>query len=283
MAALRVGRRKECRMKAQKLASGRLHSLSVRVIGLALVASAVATGISGTANAATASGPKLSAMVSSAVHLAKLARFAQIDQGQLTKSAPITVIPLTPGLVVDLGSSGGATLAEPAVGVAITGTAADGSVTVIKANESGLGFGIVTNRHTRLEYRYKVILAPGTTIKPAADGGLNQINAAGAVIGHISPAYAIDSTGAHLPASYSFDSRHYELVVKADTTHAKGAVFIDPSWHCWAVASLYGAAWILVVAAWIFTDGTAAWVAWALRTWFGLSLNAANSISRACT
>ena len=258
------------------------RAIAVTVTAAALAASVVVTGMTGSANAAVASEPTFSAMASSAVRLTNLTGFAHIGQDQLTKSVPVTAIPLTPGLVIHLGSSRGATLADRSAGVAITGTAADGSVTVVKANETGLGFGIVTNRHTQLEYRYKAILAPGTMIKPAADGGLDQFNGAGAVIAHISPAYAIDSTGAHLAASYSFDSRNQELIVKADTTRAKGPVFIDPSWRCWATAGAYGAAWILAAAAWIFTDGTAAWVAWALRVWFGLQLNAANNIAKAC-
>jgi hypothetical protein len=260
-----------------------LYSLSVRAVGVAVAASVVAAGMTSPANAAGVSGPRLSPMVSSAVKLANLAGFAHVGLDQFKASVPVTAIPLTPGLVIDVGKSGGTELADPAAGVAIIRGAMNRTITVTKANGSGLGFGIVTSRHAHLEYRYKAILAPGTVVKPAADGGLNQVNDAGVVIAHISPAYAIDSAGARLPASYSFDSRNHELIVKADTTHAKGAVFIDPSWRCWATAGFYGAAWIVTVAAWIFTDGTAAWVSWALRAWFGLSINAANSIAKACT
>jgi hypothetical protein len=260
----------------------RAHSVFLYVIALGVAVAVAAAGMTGKANAATVAGPKLSGMATSAVRLANLAGFARIGQSQLTEGAPITALPLTPGLIINLGSSYGVTLEDRAGGVAITGAAADGSVTVVKANRSGLGFGIVTDRHALLKYEYKAILAPGTTIKPTRDGGFSQVNAAGAVIGHVSPAYAIDSTGKRLPASYSFDSATDELIVNTDATHAKGAVFIDPSWKCWATASAFGALWILAAAAWVFSDGTAAWAAWALRAWFGLSLNAANTTAKAC-
>jgi hypothetical protein len=259
-----------------------MRALSLRMASVVLSGSVATFGMTGAANATTANAPRFSKITVSAVKLTNLAGFAHISQAQFKRSAQVTAIPLAPGLIVNLGSSDGETLIDPTAGVAITDSSAGGSATVVKANASGFGFGITTTQHARLEYHYKTVLAPGTTIKPAADGGLNELNSAGEVIGHISPAYAIDSTGARIPASYGFNSRNNELVVKANTTHARGAVFIDPSWHCWVTASFYGAAAIVAAAAWIFTDGTAAWVAWALRAWFGLSINAANSIARAC-
>ena len=268
--------------------TGRLRSgsrsFSLRVVILALVASVVAASVTSTANAATGARSKFPASISSAVKLANLAGFAHIRPGQLKKSAPVTAALLTPDMAIQLTAYRGSALVDQPAGVAITGAAADGSVVVLKANRSGLGFGIVTNRHSLLTYRYKAILAPGTRITAAPDGGLDQVNAAGVVVDHISPAYAIDSTGTKMRASYRFDSLTDELMVEADSTYAKGAVFIDPSWHCVAIASFYGAVWVLAAAAWLFSDGVgAAFLAWALRAWFGLSLNAANSIARACT
>jgi hypothetical protein len=263
-------------------AHGRRSSL-LRVIVPAIAVSVIAAGMSSAASASAASAPRLSTAASSAVHMADLAGFTDISQSQLTSSAAITALPLTPDLIIKLSPAHGTALADQAAGVAITGTGNDGSVIVAKANKTGLGFGIVTSRHGPLEYSFKALLAPGTTIKAAPDGGLNQVSATGAVIAHINPAYAIDSAGTRLPASYSFDSRSRELIVKANTSNAKGAVFIDPSLKCVLTVSGIGLAWLLVAAAWLFSDGVgASFMYWALRVWFGISINAANTVTRAC-
>ncbi len=270
-------------MKSRKATDWCLPPLAARAAGVMIAACMVAAGASGVASAATPSTPRLSGMVSATIKLANLAGFAHISRDQLATHAPIETFALTPEMAINLGAPRSDSLVVRAAGIAITNSGPPDTVTIFKETESDSGFGIVTERHAHVEYRYHAILAPGTTIKTGPDGGLFQVASNGRVIGYISPAYAVDSVGAHLPASYTFDSRDHVLIVKANTTHAKGAVFIDPSWHCWATATLYGAAWIVAVAAWVFTDGTAAWVAWALRVWFGLQLNAANAIARACT
>jgi hypothetical protein len=270
-----------CRRPSTPLASAR--SFSLRVIVPLITTSVIAAGMSSAASASAAPAPRPSTAALSAVRMADLAGFADVSQSQLTPSAAITALPLTPDLIIRLGPAHGTALADQAAGVAITGTGNDGSVVVAKANRAGFGFGIVTSRHGILGYSFKALLAPGTTIKAAPDGGLNQVSATGAVIAHISPAYAVDSAGTRLPAAYSFDARSSELIVKANTSHAKGTVFIDPSWRCVLTVSGIGLGWLLAAAAWLFSDGVgASFMYWALRTWFGLSVNAANIITRAC-
>jgi hypothetical protein len=39
---------------------------------------------------------------------------------------------------------------------------------------------------------------------------------------------------------------------------------------------------VLAAAAWLLSDGIVTYIAWALRVWFGLSINAANTIAKAC-
>jgi hypothetical protein len=239
------------------------------------------TTTGGPARAATAPSPQLPANVVAAARAASVAGFAHISDGDLKTAPPITGAALTPGMLVELGTPGPAYV-DHSDGVAITGPTRYGSVIVIRANESGFGFGIVTTRHGHLQFEYKTVLAPGTTVKPATDGGLNQVSSAGVVLSHIDPAYAVDSTGKRLPASYAYNSRSDELIVTANTDQAKGAVFIDPSWKCIAEASAYGALWVLAAAAWLFSDGTVTFLVWALRAWYGLSLGAADHIAQAC-
>lgn len=186
-------------------------------------------------------------------------------------------MPLTPTLAIVLKPTTAPAFTDGHV--MITGETADGTAQVVELG----GFAVVTNRHDRLEFHYKTISAANTTLVRSADGGMDEKTSAGKIVGHIDPASAIDSTGVPIPASYSYDSTNHEIVVQADTTHAIGAVFIDPSWRCWAVAGAYGAGWVVAAAAWIFTDGGTVWAAWALRAWFGLSFNAADAVARACT
>lgn len=248
------------------------------VIGLTtcVAALAVATSLISAPASAAVSPSVPSGVTRTAVALANRAGFADISANRLVKSAPANAVPLTPALVVALNPTKSAAFSTK--GVTINGKAADGSVTVVRQG----GFGVVTDRHANVEYRYKTFMVPGTKLVKATDGGLDQLSRAGQFVGHIDAAYALDSAGTKFPASYSYDSATHELVVRANTTAAKGDVFIDPSWRCWMTAGAYGIGWIVAVAGWVFTDGTAAWAMWALRAWFGVSYNAANVVAKAC-
>lgn len=245
---------------------------------LGVVAGSLALVLCATATAqASVSRQHPSGLTVAAARLAARAGFTAEDSAtQLTPTASISSIEVTPLLSVDLGTVSGSAYRD---GQATINPSANGSATVVEPG----AFGIVTTRHGVLEYAYKVTTAPGTSLVPASDGGLNQADKAGHVLWHIDAAYAIDSTGAQLPASYSYDAATHQLLVKADTTKAHGAVFIDPSWKCWATASAVGLVWLVAAFGWIFTDGGETWVIWALRAWFGISLGAADRIARACT
>jgi hypothetical protein len=255
----------------------RARHMARRAIG-ALTAGAVVLVSLNTTSAAWASpakGASDSGLIRDAITLSARAGFATIDLQRLTTSAPKATVALTPTLAVKLHAAKAPAMTDGQVSLTPT---ADG----VEIAQPG-GVAIVTGTHAELEFRYTTIAPEGTALAPATDGGLNELNAAGHLIGHIDPALAIDQSGQHLPASYGYDAGRHELVVRADTTAARGAVFIDPSWQCYAVAGAYGAVFVLAAAAWLFTDGSVVFVMWALRAWFGLSFNAANAIARACT
>jgi hypothetical protein len=250
---------------------GRASSLTAAV----LVAAVAAVSAPGTAQAQTvARGP--SGLQKSAITLSGAAGFAHINQSKLHQTTPVGMVQMTPTLAIKLQPS--TTTAFTDGNVTINGRATDGTVTIAKLG----GFAIVTDRHANLTYRYKTALSPGMTLVQSADGGIDERTTTGTVVAHIGAAFAIDSAGAKLPAAYTYDARKGELVVTADTRLAHGATLIDPSWRCWATASAIGLSWVVAAAAFVFTDGGAAWVAWALRVWFGLSYNAADTIARAC-
>lgn len=249
-----------------------------RSLGILACSLAIVLTVTTAATSAEASTAPMQPTASqrTAAQLSSTAGFTPRGDAKLTKTSAVSAVPLTPFLVADLATAPGPAYADgPAI---IDPPSADGSVIVVEPG----AFGIVTNRHAVVEYSYKVSEAPGTTLINSTGGALDQINAAGRVVGHIDPAHAVDSTGAKMAASYSYDTATHELIVKADTTTAQGAVFIDPSWKCWAVASAIGLAAIVVAAGWLFTDGTESWVIWALKTWFRVSPNAANIIAKAC-
>lgn len=247
------------------------------VASLTAAALAAATVSAETAQATTTNTPQPPALVRTAETLAHRTGFTDQTGAALRRTAPVRAVLLTPGLAVMLDVAPGAAFTDGRI--TINTPAADGTVTVAEPG----GFGIVTTDHKAVQYRYTTAAAPGTTLVGATDGGLDQVDAAGHAVGHIDAAFAIDSAGTRLPASYSYNPASRQLVVTADTTHAVGAVFIDPSWHCWAIASAYGLGTLVIAAAWLFSDGSVSWVAWALRTWFRVSFNAADSIARACT
>lgn len=168
--------------------------------------------------------------VAETVALTGLTGFADVESDELVPTAPVTSVPVDGHLSIVLPSSGTAALADVDDGVVINGRADDGTITVVKGGTGSSGFAVVTGEHGTVEHRYPVRLGAGTTLVRAADGGLDHVDAGGAVLGHIEPAYAVDSTGAPMPAAYAFDAATDELVVTADTTTATGAVLIDPYW-----------------------------------------------------
>ncbi|GAA5036917.1 hypothetical protein GCM10023258_39880 [Terrabacter aeriphilus] len=239
------------------------------------VAALAASLTSGQAASAASPASSLNQQAQSAAQLANKANFAKIEVGRLRPTTSSGVVPITPTLAVKVGNP------TPALtdGHVTISTSTNGTTVVAQVG----GFGVVTKKHANVEFRYSTIMPSGASLVPAADGGLDEKNSTGKVVGHIDAAYAVDSSGAAIPASYGYDKAAKELVVKADTTNAKGAVFIDPSWRCYATAGAYGAVWVLAAAAWLFTDGSVVFVMWALRAWFGLSFGAADAIARACT
>jgi len=113
------------------------------------------------------------------------------------------------------------------------------------------------------------------------DGSLQQTDPAGANLGRIEAANAVDSTGASQPASYTYDNQRHQLIVRADTRKATGATFIDPSWRCYATASVYGVGWIVAAAAFIF-GWPIPYVDAAIVAWTRISYGAADVIARQC-
>lgn len=240
-----------------------------------VLAAAVVTALVSAPTSAGAAGPD--STTAEVIDVVETAGFADIDPAALRATDPLTSVSLTPTLAISLP---GVASAATDGATTINGTAADGAVVVARTG----GFGVVTDDRGQLEYRYPVVAASGTTLVPATDGGLDEVSSTGTVVGHVDPAYAVDSTGRRLPASYGYDTATRELVVRADTTAAQGLVFVDPSWKCYAVAGAYGLGALVVIAGWIFvTRGVGvSWMSWALRTYYRVTPGAADAIARAC-
>jgi hypothetical protein len=164
------------------------------------------------------------------------------------------------------------------VGYITVGSGKRGGVAIV--TKPG-GFGVVTAKHARIEFKFLTTTTAGATLVNARDGGLDVRTATGRVVAHISAARAIDSTGKSVPASYQYDGRSHELVVKADTTQATGLVFIDPSWGCYASLAGYGLMWLAVVAGWLF-GWSFPGMDWALVTWFRIAPSVADRVARSC-
>src|SRR2546430_804840 len=139
------------------------------------------------ASQATASPSGPDHLTDSALALANQAGFAHIDTARLTMTKSIAALPVTPTLAVVLPRTVAPALTDG--NTVINGKAADGSVVVAQPG----GFGVVTDRHAQVEFRYKTVSNAGTTLVASRDGGLDEKNSAGVLLAHIDPASAIDS------------------------------------------------------------------------------------------
>jgi len=179
--------------------------------------------------------------------------------------------PLTIELPEDI--DGAATSMGPTV---LNGTNINGDQTII-TNDA---FAIITNNHTQQTHRYPVTATPGHTLTNNADGSITVTNTTGETIGTLNPAYAIDQTGQHHPATYHYDHTTNELVLTADLTEAEGLVIIDPSWGCKLKLIALGVLFLLAIVAWF---GGAWWAMYLyLRVMPFLSSSTAWSIARSC-
>jgi hypothetical protein len=225
-----------------------------------VVVTAVSTSVGGlvaaTTGIAAAAMPRTALSVAGVeIDLKRSANFGRPVPG-LKSSVAIDRLAVSPTLIVHLPSDLDGAAGADASGVVLNGPTADGKFVQVVA--SAHGFGFVTKQHAVIEERLPVQMTPGSSMRTSPDGSLEQVAEDGTVMAVIAPAFAVDELGYTMPASYRFDPVTSSLVVRADTTRAHGATFIDPKWGCfYALAVLLG---------WRFAGLVATWVAGAILT-----------------
>ena len=209
----------------------RLASIYRRPAQVAMVGAIVLSGLVATTTAVVAEEVNIQTA------------FTEEDQELLVRAGAIpekvgasVTGPAVPGIDV-----GGMTLVLPSDADGMAEISVDGAV-IMNGEMAGssdrvvivpAGFGVITETHGQVEYRFTAELDPGMKVQTMPDGSLAIVNIfTGAIEGLIDPAYAIDEAGQSHPASYQYDRVTSELVLTADTTDAEGSVFIDPSWAC---------------------------------------------------